>query len=331
MGRGDQEREHQARVTDAGDTLEQSRENNLQVTNMQNIGFIGASGMMGHGMARNLRAKGHPLALTVHHNRERVADLLGAGATEAHSPAALGSSCDIVFICVTGSPQVEAAVSGANGLLSAARKGLVIVDCSTSEPDSTTRLREQCAALGVAFVDAPLARTPVEAELGKLNVMVGASDAQFAQLRPVIAAFAENVIHVGGPGAGHTIKLLNNFIGQAICTATAEAFAVGQRAGVDLRKLVELVSAGAVNSGLFQAMAKTLNGDLTGLKFELDNARKDLRYYTHLAESLNVPSLVGEAVHQSLALASALGHGGKYVPSLVEAQEQISGARIVGR
>jgi len=298
---------------------------------MQTIGFIGASGLMGHGIAKNLRAKGHPLSLTVHRNRERVADLLAAGASEVATPAALAARCEIVFICVTGSPQVEAAVLGPNGLLAGARAGLVIVDCSTSEPDSTTRLREQCAALGVSFVDAPLARTPVEAEAGKLNVMVGASDAHFAQLKPVIERFAENVIHVGGPGAGHTIKLLNNFIGQAICTATAEAFAVGQRAGVDLRKLVELVSAGAVNSGLFQAMAKTLNGDLAGIKFELDNARKDLRYYTHLAESLNVPSLVGEAVHQSLALASALGHGGKYVPSLVEAQEQLTGTQIVAR
>ena len=298
---------------------------------MQTIGFIGASGMMGHGIAKNLRATGHALALTVHRNRERVTDLLAAGATEAASPAVLAASCDIVFICVTGSPQVEAAVIGANGLLAGARAGLVIVDCSTSEPDSTTRLREQCAAAGVSFVDAPLARTPVEAELGKLNVMVGASDAQFDALQPVLKAFAENVIHVGAPGAGHTIKLLNNFIAQAICTATAEAFAVGQRAGVDLTKLVELISAGAVNSGIFQAMAKTLHGDLAGLKFELDNARKDLRYYTHLAESLNVPSLVGESVHQSLALARALGYGGKYVPSLVEAQERLTGAAIVRR
>lgn len=306
---------------------------------MQTIGFIGASGMMGHGIAKNLRAKGHALALTVHRNRERVADLLAAGATEAATPAALAASCDIVFICVTGSPQVEAAVTGANGLLAGANavasagagSSLVIVDCSTSEPDSTTRLRDQCAAAGVSFVDAPLARTPVEAELGKLNVMVGASDEQFAALQPVMKAFAENVIHVGAPGAGHTIKLLNNFIAQAICTATAEAFAVGQRAGVDLTKLVELISAGAVNSGIFQAMAKTLHGDLAGLKFELDNARKDLRYYTHLAESLNVPSLVGEAVHQSLSLASALGYGGRYVPSLVEAQERLTGATIVRR
>ena len=299
------------------------------------IGFIGASGLMGHGIAKNLRAKGHGLALTVHRNRERVADLLAAGATEAESPAALARSCDIVFVCVTGSPQVEASVLGERGLLAGVddngKAGLVIVDCSTSEPDSTARLRELAAAKGVTFVDAPLARTPVEAELGKLNVMVGANDATFAQLEPVLRCFAENVIHVGAPGAGHTIKLLNNFIAQAICTATAEAFAVGQRAGVDLHKLVELISAGAVNSGLFQAMAKTLHGDMAGLKFELDNARKDLRYYTHLAESLNVPSLVGESVHQSLALASALGYGGNYVPSLVEAQEKLTGAKIVGR
>jgi 3-hydroxyisobutyrate dehydrogenase-like beta-hydroxyacid dehydrogenase len=106
---------------------------------------------------------------------------------------------------------------------------------------------------------------------------------------------------------------------------------VGQRAGVDLGQLVSLVSAGPVNSGLFQAMAKTLQGDLAGLKFELDNARKDVRYYTHLAEGLAIPSLMGEAVHQSLAIASALGHGKKFVPSLVEAQEQLSGAKLIPR
>ncbi len=297
----------------------------------ERIGFIGASGLMGHGMARNLLAKGHPVAITVHRNRERVADLLAAGATEAPSPAALAAQSSIVFICVTGSPQVEAVVAGADGLLSTKRQGLTIVDCSTSEPDSTARLRELAAGAGATFVDAPLARTPVEAEQGRLNVMIGADDATFARLDPVIRAFAENVFHVGGPGAGHIVKLLNNFIAQAICTSTAEAFAVGQRAGIDPRKLVELVSAGAVNSGLFQAMARTLSGDMAGLKFELDNARKDVRYYTHLAEGLAIPTVVGEAVHQSLSIASALGHGRKFVPALVEAQEQLTGARIVPR
>lgn len=298
---------------------------------MARIGFIGASGLMGHGIAKNLQLKGHELAFTVHRNREAVADLLAKGALEAKSAAELASNSEIVFICVTGSPQVEAVVDGPSGLLAGAKPGLVVVDCSTSEPDSTKGLRERCSAAGVTLVDAPLARSPVEAEQGRLNVIVGADDAVFAKLEPVLRCFAENVFHVGGPGAGHIIKLLNNFIAQAVCTATAEAFAVGQRAGVDLNKLVELVSAGAVNSGLFQAMAKTLSGDLAGLKFELDNARKDIRYYTHLAEGLAIPTVVGEAVHQSLALASALGHGRKFVPSLVEAQEQLTGAKIVPR
>jgi len=298
---------------------------------MQHIGFIGASGLMGHGMARNLRAKGHELYITVHRNRERVADLLAAGATLAATPAALARGSDIVFLCVTGSPQVEALVSGADGLLAGAAKGLTIVDASTAEPDSTNRLRALCSAQGVDFVDAPLARTPTDAEAGKLNMMVGATEAQFARLQPVLRAFAENVFHVGQPGAGHVIKLLNNFIAQAICTATAEAFAVGQRAGIDLKQLVALVSAGGVNSGLFQIMSKTLDGDLSGIKFEMNNARKDIRYYTHLAENLAVPTVVGEAVHQSLALACALGYGEKYVPSLVEAQEKITGAKIVPR
>lgn len=296
---------------------------------MASIGFVGASGLMGHGMAKNLLTKGHQLSITVHKNRAAVADLLAAGAQEVANPAELARRCEVVFLCVTGSPQVESTVLGDSGLLQGAKPGLMIVDTSTAEPDSSARLREQCAAKGVDFVDAPLARTPVEAEAGRLNVMVGAEAAQFARLLPLLQCFAENIFHVGGPGSGHVIKLLNNFMAQAICTAAAEAFAVGQRAGINLHKLVELVSVGAVNSGLFQAMAKTLNGDLTGLKFELDNARKDIRYYTHLAEGMAVPTVVGEAVHQSLSLASALGHGKKFVPALVLAQEQLSGATIV--
>jgi 3-hydroxyisobutyrate dehydrogenase-like beta-hydroxyacid dehydrogenase len=298
---------------------------------MAKIGFVGASGLMGHGMARNLLAKGHALGLVVHRRREPVADLLAAGAHEAADAQVLAAISEIVFICVTGSPQVESVVLGDRGLLAGATPGLLIVDCSTSEPASTTMLRERCAARGVRFIDAPLARTPVEAEAGRLNVMVGADAEDFAPLEPVLRCFAENVFHVGPPGAAHVVKLLNNFIAQAICTATAEAFAVGAKAGIDPQQLVNVVSAGGVNSGLFQAMAKTLQGDLTGLKFELDNARKDVRYYTHLAESVASPSPVGDAVHQALAVASALGYGQQFVPALVQAQEQLNRVSLVPR
>ena len=291
---------------------------------MKHIGFVGASGLMGHGMAKNIRAKGFELSITVHQRTEPVQDLLAAGSKRVASHADL-AACDAVVICVTGSPQVEAVVAG---LLSNARQGLIVIDTSTSEPDSTRRLAALCAEKGVIYVDAPLTRTPIEAEAGRLNTMVGASQEVFEKIAPLLQAYCENVFHVGATGAGHIGKLLNNFISQAICTATAEAFAVGTKAGVDVRQLVRVVSAGGANSGLFQSMAKTLDGDFTGLKFELNNAAKDLRYYCHLTEGVKAHSQIGASVHQALNLAAALGYGSELVPSLVKAQAQLCGVRI---
>jgi 3-hydroxyisobutyrate dehydrogenase-like beta-hydroxyacid dehydrogenase len=298
---------------------------------MERIGFVGI-GLMGHGIAKNLLAKGHPLAFSVHRNRDNLADLLAAGAVEVGDGPALVAASDIVFFCVTGSPQVEQIVYGEGGLLSAARSGLLVVDCSTSEPGSTARIRADFAARGVEFVDAPLARTPKEAEEGRLNTMVGATEATFARLQPVLKAFCENVIHVGPPGHGHVLKLINNFLALAIATSTAEAFAIAAASGLSLRKLHEVVSAGGVNSGVFQMIAsKAIEGDLTGMKFSIANGRKDMSYYTHLTESHDIVSYMGEAVHQSLVQAAALGLGGRFMPSLLEAQEKLNGIPIVPR
>jgi 3-hydroxyisobutyrate dehydrogenase-like beta-hydroxyacid dehydrogenase len=295
------------------------------------IGFIGV-GMMGHGMAKNLLAKGFPLAFTVHRDRSRLADLLAAGAREMKTATELARESDVVILCVTGSPQVEVNVFGEQGLLSAARKGLTIIDTSTAEPGSTAKIREAFAAKGAEFIDAPLARTPKEAEEGRLNAMVGADDAAFARIRPVLAAFCENIFHVGPPGAGHTLKLVNNFMAMTIVASIAEAFAVAAKAGVKLDKLFEVVSQGAINSPIFQMMAGgAVQGDFTRMKFAIQNAAKDMRYYTHLAESLPVPSFLGEAVHQSYELAVALGLGEKLVPSMIEAQEKVLGMQIVQR
>jgi len=295
------------------------------------IGFIGV-GLMGHGIARNLVAKGYPLTLRAHRNRAPVDDLVARGAQEAKTSADVARAADIVFLCVTGAPQVEETVAGAQGIAAAARDGLIVVDTSTSEPAMTARLRDMLAAKGVRFVDAPLARTPVEAEAGKLNIMVGADDATFAALKPVLQAFCENIVHAGPPGHGIVLKLINNFIAQAICTATAEACAAAAKSGLSIRKLHEVISAGGVNSGLFQMMVGKMldGGQLDGLKFTLVNAAKDLRYYTHFTESMMLPSIMGEAVHQSLVNANALGFGDKYVPSLLEAQEKLTGVKIVG-
>jgi len=296
------------------------------------IGFIGL-GLMGHGMAKNLVGKGFPLTVRVHRNRKPAEDILAAGAKEAKTNADLARASDIVILCVTGSPQIEEIIYGDNGIMSAARAGLVVIDTSTAEPASTAKIRDDLARKGTKYVDAPLARTPREAEEGRLNTMVGADDATFAQLKPVLSAYCENVIHVGPPGHGHMLKLVNNSIAQAIAAATAEACAACAKSGVSIRKLHEIISAGAVNSGIFQMMVGKMleGGDLSGLKFTLVNAMKDLRYYTHFAESLPVPAIMGEAVHQSLVTANLLGFGDKYVASLIEAQEKLAGVSIVPR
>src|SRR5882672_4051122 len=179
------------------------------------IGFVGV-GLMGHGIAKNLVAKGFPLTLRVHRNRAAAQDLLAAGAKEASSHAELARNADVVILCVTGAPQVEEVILGKDGVASGARQGLIVIDTSTSEPAMTTRMRETLAPQGVRFVDAPLARTPVEAEQGRLNTMVGADDATFADVKPVLAAYCENIVHAGPAGHGIILKLINNFIAQAI-------------------------------------------------------------------------------------------------------------------
>jgi len=296
------------------------------------IGFIGI-GMMGHGMAKNLLAKGHPLTFKVNRNRSNLDDLLAAGAQEATSNADCAKASDVVFISVTGSPQVEDVIYGKDGLLQAARPGLIVVDTSTAEPASAAKIRADLAARGVKMVDAPLARTPKEAEEGRLNTMVGADAEDFRTVEPLLKAFCENIFHVGPPGHGHVLKLVNNMMAMSFAASIAEAFAVAAKSGLDLNKLYDVISAGGVNCGIFQMMAtKTLKeGDVTGFKFGIANAQKDLRYYTHLAEMLPVTSFMGEAAHQSFVQAVNAGYGGGLIASLFEAQEKLNDVKIVPR
>ena len=295
------------------------------------IGFIGI-GMMGHGMVKNLLAKGYSITLKANRDRSRLPDLLAAGAKEAKTNADVARESDIVIICVASSPQVEDIVLGKDGVISASREGMIVIDTSTAEPDSTNRIREAIAAKGVRFVDAPLARTPKEAEEGRLNTMVGADEATFAQIQPVLAAYCENIFHVGPPGHGHVLKLVNNFLALTIAASTAEAFASISRAGVSLEKFHQVISAGGVNSGVYKMIAENaVKGDFTGMKFSIANARKDLRYYTHMTETLPVVSFLGEAVHQTFVHAVAQGYGDKLIPSLIEVQEKANGFQIVKR
>ena len=295
------------------------------------IGLVGV-GLMGHGIGKNLLAKGFALTVSANRNRAGVEDLKALGAEEATDLADLAARSDVVILCVTGSPQVEALFEGPAGLLAVARTGLIVVDASTSEPDSTLRLGAAFAARGGILVDAPLTRTPVEAEAGRLNTIVGAEPDLFARLRPVFAAYCENIFHAGGLGAGHRLKLINNFLVTGSVALVAEAVVTARLGGVGLDKLYEVVSAGPMANALLRNLIpKAAAGEFDGMKFQLANAQKDLRYYAHLAESAGVVSFMGAVVHQLYAQATALGFGEHFLPSLIEAQAKLHGVTVSDR
>jgi 3-hydroxyisobutyrate dehydrogenase-like beta-hydroxyacid dehydrogenase len=291
------------------------------------IGFIGA-GLMGHGMARNIVEKGFRLTVLAHHNRGPIEDLLGRGATEAKSPAALARASDVVILCVPSSAEVELCVYAENGILAGAHEGLIVIDSTTAEPASTERVAKALATKNVRFADAPLTRSPKDAEAGRLNTMVGADDTTLAAIRPVLEAYCENIFHVGPIGSGHKMKLINNFLSQGTAALIAEAVTTATKAGVDLAKLFEVVSAGGANSAVFQRFMPWVLGAEGGMIFKLKNGQKDVRYYTHLAEAVGSTAFLGEAVHQIYTLAAAQGESESYVPALARALGKVNGVRI---
>jgi len=300
--------------------------------NKHNIGFVGV-GLMGHGMAKNLVEKGWKVTILGHRNRAPVEDLVGRGATEAKDVAGLVAASDIVFLCVTGTPEVEDLVNRKGGVLESSRSGQIVVDTSTSQPGSTLKLVEAFKAKGVRYIDAPLTRTPVEAEQGRLNTLVGADAATFAELEPVLKGFCENVFHMGEPGAGHVIKLINNFVAIGTVALLAEALVACVKMGVEPKKLVQLMSVGAINSGILQMSAGgAAEGDFTRMKFGLKNAAKDVRYFAQAMTEAQVAGVMSPAVNQSLSQAMALGFDSpdKMLASLVEAQAKLNGVKVGG-
>jgi 3-hydroxyisobutyrate dehydrogenase-like beta-hydroxyacid dehydrogenase len=294
----------------------------------ERIGFIGV-GLMGHGMAKNLVEKGFDLTILGHRNRAPVEDLVKRGAKEAASAAALAGGVDILFLCVTGSPQVEQLMAADGEIVSGAKRGLIIADSSTSEPASTRRIAAALAGRGITFIDAPLSRTPLQAEAGQLNTMVGAPEDIFERVRPALAAFSENIFHCGPVGAGHTIKLLNNFLGLTTAGMVAEAVTVCEAAGADPRAMFDICSVGGGDSRMLrQMLPRALDGDYSGLQFSMTNARKDVAYYTNMAASAGVDSALGRTVRGIYDKAVADGYAEDYVPALIEAfrKQRIAGA-----
>ena len=280
------------------------------------IGYMGV-GFMGHGAAKNILEKGYALTVLGHQNREPVEDLLSRGAQEAHSPAELGLRCDMVFMCLPSSRHVEQAVFGASGILSVARPGFVLIDSTTSEPDSTRRIGAALREKGADMVDAPFGRTPKEAELGTLSTFVGGEPATVQRVMPVIRTYASTVIETGTLGSGHTIKLVNNFLALATSAVVGEALSTALRLDLDMRVLKDVVDSSGGNSVMFQRfMQWTLNGDDSDFKAMMSIAVKDLQYYRKIAEPNGGITNLADAATQVYQLANHLGHERQFMPVL---------------
>lgn len=272
----------------------------------KNIGMIGI-GMMGHGIASNIVKHGYPLAVLEHPGNQPLDALKAAGARSFTRAAELAAQSDIVILVLTGSPQVEAVLTGEGGVLQGLRPGSIVIDCSTAIPASTLRMAQAVQAAGSRFLDTPMTRTPKEAAEGRLNLLVGGDAALLEECRPLLSCFAENILHAGPVGAGHGMKLLHNFVSLGTVALIAEAAACAGQHGVAPEMFVEILAKGGGGGVALERLRPYLTAkDTSSLRFSIANASKDLGYYNTMAGDAGAHRDIAAAVLQTLQHAQGL-------------------------
>jgi len=288
------------------------------MTNRPAIGFIGL-GLMGSAMVERLQSLGYPVTVIANRNRTGVDAAIGRGATEAKTGKAIAEASDIVMLCMDTSASVESRMYGDDGVIAGLKPGALVIDFGTSLPGSTLAIGAAVEAAGGRYMDAPLGRTPAFAVEGKLNIMAAGADADYQRVEPVLKDLGENVFHVGALGAGHTLKLINNFFAMTTACAMSEAFAMADKAGVPRNILYDVMAAGPLKSGMMDFVAaNALDGVPDKLAFSVANGRKDIGYYSTMADDLGVTSIMSIAAKQALGIAKSTGHGDKMVPQMVD-------------
>ncbi len=282
------------------------------------IGFIGL-GLMGDAMVQRLQAKGYSLNVLANRSRTNVEAAVARGAREKATAREIAEASDIVMLCMDTSASVEARMLGEDGIVAGLSEGKTVIDFGTSLPGSTRMLGEKAAEKGAGYMDAPLGRTPAHALDGALNIMGAGDKAVFDRVKPVLDDLGENVFHLGPLGAGHTVKLINNFFGMTVATSMSEAFAMADLAGVERQTLYDVMAAGPLHSGMMDFVkGYAVDGKPDHLAFAIKNARKDVGYYATMADDAGVPSLMSGAAKQALALAVAQGRSEEMVSQMVD-------------
>ncbi len=283
-----------------------------------NIGFIGL-GLMGGAMVSRLLDQGYQMTITANRSRPNIDAAVARGAVEVATARDVAAESDVVMLCMDTSKSVEARMSGPDGVIAGLREGGTVVDFGTSLPESTRKLAALVGAAGGAMLDAPLGRTPAHALDGKLNIMTAGDKAAFDRVQPVLDDLGENVFHLGAIGSGHTVKLLNNFVGMTIANAVSEAFAMADVAGVDRKQLYDVISAGPLHSGMMDFVkAYGVDGDPSMLAFSIRNAAKDVGYYSQMAKDAGAPSMLSDAPLAALNAATEQGQGDQMVSQMVD-------------
>ena len=280
------------------------------------IGFIGL-GLMGGNMVENLQKKGYQFTV-LDLNKDAVAACVDRGANVAASAKELAAASDIVMLCLTTSAVVESIVYAEDGLLAGIKPGAVLVDFGTSIPASTKKIGADLAAKGAGMIDAPLGRTPAHAKDGLLNIMAAGDQATFDKVQPVLKDQGENVFYLGALGAGHTTKLINNFMGMTTVCAMSQAFAVAELAGVDRQQLFEIMSTGPSNSPFMHFCKNYAVDGVSDLGFSIANANKDLGYFLKMLEELGTQSEIAEGSSANLQAAFDAGMGQGNVPEIFD-------------
>lgn len=288
------------------------------------VGLIGA-GLMGKGIGKVLMEKGFALSVVAHRNRAPVEELLALGATESNSVAELASSCDFIITCLPSIPAVIEVFEGAEGVLAHARQGCGIIDTTTSDPELTKRLHRLAAEKDIRLVDAPLLGRPQQTWDGTIGIAVGGEEEDLALCQSVLEAFAKKIFKVGGPGSGHTVKLINNAVTLTNSAILYEAFTVARKQGVDLETLYGVLDISMASSKRLHAIAPALIQDDHKKTFGISVATKDVVLYSGLTTSIGVPSLVGDSTRQLYQLACAMGYGEENVTRIATALAELSG------
>lgn len=282
------------------------------------IGFIGL-GLMGSAMVGRLQDKGYSVTALANRDRTGIDAAIARGATEAANGKEVAKASDIVMLCMGTSDHVESRMRGPDGVIAGLTRGKVVIDFGTSLPGSTRALGEEVAEKGAIMLDAPLGRTPSHAKDGLLNIMGSGDKVTFERIRPVLEDLGENIFHLGELGAGHTIKLINNFFAMTTANAMSEAFAMCDVAGIPRQALYGVLAAGPNHSGMMDFVtAYALDGDPMKLAFSARNGLKDISYYDRMASDFGADSIMAKCARSALARAVEDGHGDDMVPQMVD-------------